>query len=214
MRRFRLFVDFDKEERYLKDMAKKGYRLKKHTFLSFYQFEPMEPADMDYRIDYRAYFSKADYEEYLILFEDAGWEHIAGSRFSGSHYFLPKQGMSQAEDIHSDAESKAGRYRQFLLPTIFSFGVFLLDAFAFWFILLTPNEWSYLDPRSWYYSPGLWEDSGAVFLIRFMIETPFVIMRVILPPLFALFALTMMVAYGLSAAKAYQYYHRTLSKRA
>ncbi|MDR1185037.1 MAG: DUF2812 domain-containing protein [Coriobacteriales bacterium] len=38
MRKFRLFVDFDKEERYLKDMAKKGYRLKKHAFLSFYQF--------------------------------------------------------------------------------------------------------------------------------------------------------------------------------
>ena len=76
MKVFKVFVDLDKEEKYLCEMAEKGYLFVKYSYWRVYTFEPTEPKTLNYRVDYRYFSSKAQFEEYVTLFEDSGWEHI------------------------------------------------------------------------------------------------------------------------------------------
>jgi len=36
---------------------------------------------------------------------------------------------------------------------------------------------SIINPKSWYYTPGLWEKTGIGFWLGFLFETPFVFLR-------------------------------------
>jgi hypothetical protein len=38
MKRFKIFYDFEKEEKYLHDMAEEGHILKKYSVFGFYHF--------------------------------------------------------------------------------------------------------------------------------------------------------------------------------
>jgi hypothetical protein len=116
MRKFRFFADFNKEEQYLNEMARQGWRFVKNFF--FYHFKSAEPFDANYRVDFRLFKNKRQYAEYLTLFDDSGWEHIYGGYFLGNHYFLPKESANPTEDIFSDAQSKANRYRRLVLALV------------------------------------------------------------------------------------------------
>lgn len=113
MKKFRVFVDISEEEKYLNEMANKGYFLKKYSSLGRYHFIESKPEDLHYRVDYRVFKKKDDFDDYVSLFEDAGWMHVYGTYQSGSQYFLPNSSDS-TEDIFSDIESKAGRYLRFI----------------------------------------------------------------------------------------------------
>jgi hypothetical protein len=109
--RFRLFFDFDREERWLSAMAGEGLALVGRSSPGFYRFRPADPEDAVIRIDYRYFRRKKDFVDYRVLFADSGWRHIAGSRFSGALYFK-KISSSAADQIFSDQASKAGRYQR------------------------------------------------------------------------------------------------------
>ena len=83
MKKFKLIADFEKEELFLNDMAKNGYRLEKYNSLGMYTFKRAEPQNTNYRVDYRTFNNNAQFEEYCTLFNDAGWEHVYGTRRSG-----------------------------------------------------------------------------------------------------------------------------------
>jgi hypothetical protein len=51
MWRLKFFLDFEKEEKWLEEMAWKGYQLKSNTF--GYTFRYKEPEDATIRIDHR-----------------------------------------------------------------------------------------------------------------------------------------------------------------
>ena len=53
MKRFKIFYDFEKEEKYLHDMAEEGHILKKYSVFGFYHFEDTKPQNLNYKIDYR-----------------------------------------------------------------------------------------------------------------------------------------------------------------
>lgn len=173
MKKFKIFLDFHKEEKWLEHMAAQGWQLNNQDF--FYTFEPMPPKQANIKIDYRVFSKKKDFLDYLSLFEDSGWLHIAGTKNSGNQYFM-QIGENGGEDIFSDAASRAGRYKRasymmlsgalaFLPIVIISIqqGTFGIDAF--------------LNPKSLYYTQGLWEMSGTEFWGRFLFETPFALMR-------------------------------------
>jgi hypothetical protein len=174
MKKFKIIADFAKEERFLNDMAKKGYRLEKYNSLGVYTFRLAEPQNLCYRIDYRTFSDNAQFEDYCTLFQDAGWEHVYGTRRSGSQYFLPISDRVQTDDIFSDKESKAGRYKRFAAQCFTSLTLMLVL-----FIILKPHNWALWDIRSWYFADGLWEMSGSMFWKAFLFETPFVILRVV-----------------------------------
>ena len=193
MKKFKLIADFEREEEFLNDMAKKGYRLQKYNSLGRYTFVSAEPQDLSYKVDYRKFPSKARFEEYCTMFQDAGWEHVYGTRRSGSQYFLPVPGKAQTDDIFSDEESKAGRYKRFSAQCFTSLALAIV-----WFMIMMPNSWALWDVKTWYFADGLWDMTGPMFWKAFLFETPFVILRIAPFIIFLLLA----VLYGYWAVKA------------
>lgn len=88
MWRLKFFLDFEKEEKWLEEMAWKGYQLESNTF--GYTFRYTEPEDATIRIDHRVFSRKSEFMNYCTLFEDSGWEHIAGNRWSGTYLILKR----------------------------------------------------------------------------------------------------------------------------
>jgi hypothetical protein len=182
MKVFKIFVDLDKEEKYLRDMAQKGYRFVKYSPWAVYTFKSAEPKPLNYRIDYRHFYFKAQFEEYITLFADAGWEHIYGES-TGSQYFIPKHNAEQTEDIFSDRYSKAARHKR--IASILCLASFSWLAITFAFIVRRMD------------SLDAWN--------AFWLETPLAIFRsgfsVIIP-------LLLTVVFGYWALKAWRLYKK------
>ena len=203
MTKFRIFLNFQKEEKWLEQMAANGWQLKKQYIL--YTFESAPSRQANIKIDFRMFPKNQDFLDYCTLFEDSGWKHIAGTKSSGNQYFM-RISENSNEDIFSDTISRAGRYKRasnimlsgaiVLLPLVImaiTNGTFGIDIF--------------LNPKSLYYTPGLWEMSGTEFLERFLFETPFALMRVIswsVPFLF-------IIAYVFLSIKSWLIYRKALA---
>ncbi|MBU3204392.1 DUF2812 domain-containing protein [Clostridium algidicarnis] len=169
MRKFKFFINYDKEEKWLNDMAKKGYELETASF--GYKFSFTKPQNTKIRIDYRIFKNKEDFMDYSALFEDSGWKHISGNKSCGAQYFK-KINENGDEDIFSDDMSKAARYKRLSDMWIGLAVVYLPISIALAFQKSIDIK-SILNPKLLYYTPGLWEMSGISFWRRFLFETPF-----------------------------------------
>lgn len=173
MRSFKFFINYDKEEKWLNDMAKKGYELEE-TFWG-YKFRVTKPKNTRIRIDYRTFKNKEDFEDYCALFEDSGWKHIAGTKNSGKQYFS-KTTENSEEDIFSNGISRAARYKRLS-------NMWMMLSMAYFFIFMSFLSQKHIDikalfnPKLLYYTPGLWERSGVRFWRSFLFETPFALLR-------------------------------------
>jgi hypothetical protein len=174
MRKYKFFMDFDKEERWLEEMARQGYRLTKKTSFG-YQFAQTEPEDAVIKIDFRTFRNRSDFEDYRALFEDSGWEHLAGTAYSGHQYFRKKD-QAGREDIFSDYHSKAARYKR-LSEMWFSLAVSYIPLLIVFHGTGIIDLSVLMDPKSLYLTPGLWEMSGMEFWRAFLFETPFALIR-------------------------------------
>lgn len=199
MKVYKFFFNVDKEEQWLNEMAKRGYRLVGKSV--GYEFVPGPPDRTTVKIDYRSYKTKEDFEDYKALFEDCGWTHVAGSRNSGFQYFRGAEGN---EEIFSDTDSKAARYKKIsqMWITLAStyipiFAVLVstdaIDAKALW------------NPKLLYLTPGLWERTGDAFWQAFLFETPFALFRGLVTWFFPL----LIVLYLFFAHKADRKYRKT-----
>ncbi|KGK91492.1 hypothetical protein DP73_03550 [Desulfosporosinus sp. HMP52] len=174
MRKFKVFIDIDEEEKFLREMAEKGYIFKKYSYFGFYHFEPAKPQTLNYRVDYRMFGigGNPEFLNYVAMFEDAGWKHVYGTKISGSQYFLP-QHDEEVNDIFSDSESKRQRYIRLYQQCIVS----LACAIIYFIAVLAINNFnlsSYL-----FQTPGLWEMGGTKFWRAFWFEFPFMLLRLI-----------------------------------
>ncbi|HML51933.1 MAG TPA: DUF2812 domain-containing protein [Propionicimonas sp.] len=190
MRRFRSFLDFDKEERWLNEMAGAGWLLQKRGI--GYRFSAIEPGSVVVRVDYRdRVLSRADFDNYVVLFADSGWQHLDGSRWGGSQYFAAT-GADPDADIFSDAESRAERYRRSLLARSGTAIPFLVLGF----ILLNSGDYRAW-PQQWYLTPGLWDMHGAQFVGHFLFETPFALARGLSPWIVLAVGILLVVQFGI-----------------
>ncbi|MDP4178511.1 MAG: DUF2812 domain-containing protein [Bacillota bacterium] len=170
----KFFIDYDKEEKWLNEMAKRGYELK-NAYNGLYEFHFGKPEDAIIRIDYRNFKSQVDFNDYCALFEDSGWKHEAGSKRSGNQYFK-KIDQNGNDDIFSDTASRAGKYKR-VSSMWMSLAVSYITISVSLMITNHINFSSILHPERLYYTPGLWEMKGLRFLGAFLFETPFAIMR-------------------------------------
>jgi len=99
------------EENWLEKMSQKGYHLSSVRLPCFYKFLVAEPRDYVYRMDYQT-FHKKDKQEYLQLFQDAGWEYIG--EMSTSQYFRKEAKQGETIEIFTDIESKIAKYKRVL----------------------------------------------------------------------------------------------------
>ncbi|MDN6640505.1 MAG: DUF2812 domain-containing protein [Tetragenococcus halophilus] len=127
---FKIFTvdNFEKEEIYLRKMAKKGWQFKKYQGLKYY-FEKEKPQDIYYRIDYHG-SDDGDKNEYLQLFRDSGWEPIFFLPIlDGEWVYFKKNGDEPGStEIFTDASSKIQLFRK-LKKRWLRFAMFFVCAF-------------------------------------------------------------------------------------
>lgn len=200
MRKFKFFINFDKEEKWLNGMAKQGYKFTKKS--NGYEFQPAKPETVTIKMDYRKFKKQEDFEDYCALFGDSGWTHIAGTKRSGYQYFK-KADENGSEDIFSDVYSKAGRYKRLSEMWISSASCFI-PIFVALICTNSIDASALLNPKLLYFTPGLWEKTGATFWRAFLFETPFVFFRGFFWYLFPI----MIVLYLIFALKAKKEYKK------
>lgn len=197
MKKFKIFYNFQEEENWLTDMAKKGHILKSYSQFGVYTFADEKPQSLKYKIDYKVFTRKSDYVSYLTLFEDAGWQHVWGTKNSGNHYFLPKNGQADAE-IFSDAQSANKRYKTLFKLCVTDLSLWSASVMA----ILYSYDFSF--SNFCFLTPDLWDKAGAEFWKSFLFELPFVIGRA---GVFLAF-LSMGILYGYWAIKAKKEFDR------
>ena len=110
--------EWEKEEKWLREQHKNGWKLIKATPPGFYKFEQCEPEDVIYQegMDHIS--------EYIQMFRDCGWEYVTD--MMGYAYFRkPANEMVEDEGIFCDDESKIEMiervYKGRMLPLIVIF---------------------------------------------------------------------------------------------
>lgn len=167
---FKCFTNFEKEEAWLAEMAKTGYKLTNVTMGGYhFNFMPGYSGELTYRIDYRTFRKNMDFDNYRAMFYDFGWLHIAGTKCTGAQYFV-KIRPDAGEDIFSENLSRAGRYKRISYMWL-SLAIAYIPVTVVFFIQNMRNN------HGLYLTPGLWEMKGLRFLAAFLFETPFAIMR-------------------------------------
>ena len=103
---FRYFTipEWEREQRYLREQHKNGWKFTKVTGLGHYHFEKCEPEDVVYQLDYNQ-DGVAHKEEYVQMFRDCGWEYMQD--FFGYSYFRkPVAEIEGEEAIFCDTASR------------------------------------------------------------------------------------------------------------
>lgn len=169
------FVDIEKIQRFIDDYREKGYKLEK-VETNWFKYTFVKCRDTfipKVQIDYRTFSKKDEYENYVAMYEDAGWKLISGDFYSGTHFF-EQINENTSEDIFSDKESYSKLYGR-----LFKYALFVFLICIIWFFtLIKVYDFSMLThPKDLFLTPGLWEATGIRFLAGFIFELPFVIWR-------------------------------------
>lgn len=107
----RLFWDYEKEERWLNEMASRGRHLVRYRFGS-YHFEEGEPGEWIYRIELLpADPRNAASQEYLALLLDSGAEAVSTH---ARWVYLRRPAAMGPFVLFTDLESRIGHYRRVL----------------------------------------------------------------------------------------------------
>lgn len=200
MIRYRMFFDFVKEETWLNEMARQGWQLT-GVRVPAYHFRQAAVQDVQIRIDFRTFASQAEFMNYKTLFEDSGWQHIAGSQRSGGQYFR-RLAPDSTEDIFSDSRSRAERYRRYAQMWL-TLAVALILPLAVLLFNGAIDLRALIQPKRFYLTPGLWGLAGDVFWRAFWFETPFAIFRALL--VYALpVSLVLYLAFALLSERLYR----------
>lgn len=200
MRVFKFFVNFNKEEAWLADMATKGYRLTKASS-GFYTFDQFNHSlgEVTFKVDCRTFKKDEDFGDYCTMFEDSGWLHIAGTKYSGSQYFV-KIRSDASEDIFSDNLSRAGRYKRissmWLCMSLCYFTIFIS-------LCINLGNNNYGHGFQLYLTPGLWDMKGKQFVLHFLFETPFALFR-LFPFVFFIIMIAFFVYYTVKSLLLYK----------
>lgn len=185
MKKFRLFMDIQKEEDWLNQMVREGWLCKRVSSLGIYHFEKTAAKDQVIRIDYQTFKTKEAKERYIELYEEYGWKHLGGRE---THYWLkPADGM---DELFSDDASRKAYLRRLLEYYGTSCLIFFVLTIA-----LFNNFSQYRNLKDAYFTPGLWDKEGLNFLFAFLFETPFAILRFGTPWFFLICLAVLVIMY-------------------
>lgn len=196
VKKFRVYVDLDSEENWLNKMSDNGFHIIGKGITYEFIKRPRDKGVI--KIDYRIFKSNEEFENYVTLFEDCGWRHIAGTKSSGKQYFKQIFDNSE-EDIFSDRKSKADRYKRLseILLTLITVYIIMFISVSKYITIK-----ALINPKLLYYTTGLWQRTGVSFWSSFIFETPFAVMR----GLFMLFFPCMIILFIVFYIKAKIFY--------
>ena len=129
--KFFTIFQYEKEQEYLSDMHKHGWKFTHISGIGMYHFEECEPADVVYQLDYNQEGRK-NKEAYVGMFEDCGWEYLFD--FAQYSYFRKaKADMQGEESIFCDEQSRYDMmnrvYKGRLVPLLIVFLALLVPQF-------------------------------------------------------------------------------------
>ncbi len=129
--KFFSIFEHEKEQEYLQEQHKHGWKFVKVTGIGIYYFEECQPEEVVYQLDYNQE-GTAHKEEYLKMFSDCGWEYIQD--YVGYSYFRKSvTEESKDESIFCDDSSRMAMmervYKARLLPLLVIFSACLLPQF-------------------------------------------------------------------------------------
>lgn len=113
LRKFKWFWAWqdEKEEQWLGEMSRQGWHLRSFELPGWYSFTAGMPQNYVYRLDFQTSPQK-DREQYLQLFNDAGWEYLG--QMSAWQYFRKLAEPGENPEIFTDVESKVNKYQRIL----------------------------------------------------------------------------------------------------
>src|SRR5699024_1257252 len=115
-----------------------------------------------------------DFLDYQALFEDSGWQHLAGTKNSGDQYFK-KIDERLIDDIFSDKMSKAARYQRFA-KMCFELDVAFILVLVVFFIADIIDFIAFVILIALYLTQDLCDKTVSAFWSSFLFETPFALM--------------------------------------
>lgn len=123
--------EYEKEQDYLRQMHKDGWKFVQVKGFGMYHFEKCQPKDVVYQLDYNKEGLEHK-EEYLQMFADCGWEYIQD--YAGYSYFCKEVSEAGvADEIFCDEDSKLQMMERVLkgrmLPLLVLFFCCLLPQF-------------------------------------------------------------------------------------
>lgn len=129
--KFFTIFEHEKEQEYLRDQHRAGWKFTKVTGFGMYHFERCKPEEVVYQLDYNKEGS-ANKEEYIKMYSDCGWEYM--QEFFGYSYFRKSvEDMDGEEEIFCDDESRLAMmervYKARLVPLLIIFIMCLLPTF-------------------------------------------------------------------------------------
>lgn len=95
---------YEKEQEYLREMHKAGWKLVSVSGFCVYKFEKCTPEDVIYQLDYNQE-GLANKDEYVKMFTDCGWEYIQ-DYVDFSYFRKPAAQTDGAEEIFCDDASR------------------------------------------------------------------------------------------------------------
>ena len=126
----------EKEQQYLREQHKRGWKFVKVTGIGTYHFEECQPEDVAYQLDFNQE-GLENKEEYIKMFSDCGWEYL--QEFAGYSYFRKSvTDMNSEESIFCDDTSRLSMlervYKGRLIPLLVIFCACLLPQFILNFV--------------------------------------------------------------------------------
>lgn len=204
MKKYKIYFNTLKEEKWIQEMAEQGWLIEKLGF--GYTFRQVEKKDYNLKMDYRIFSKQEEFEAYVTMHEDFGWRHLAGNKGSGSQYFIHEDKEMQNE-LFSDEDSKKARIMRIRSMLRQSMAM----ALVLFIVLLSQRSITLaalINPKKLYLTPGLWSMNGNTFWSAFLIETPFALFRGIL-----MYALpVMIIIYVIFSYKVQHDYNKSLKQ--
>ena len=127
-KRIRLFWAWEdeKEAAWLNKMSQQGWHFQSVHGLCNYTFERGEPTDFAYQLDFVD--SEKDMDNYLQMFEDAGWDYLG--KMGRWQYFRQEARGGAQPRIYTDNASKVAMYQRVLLPLVVGVVVMVLSLYT------------------------------------------------------------------------------------
>ncbi|MGI6051611.1 MAG: DUF2812 domain-containing protein [Bilifractor sp.] len=102
--RFFSITDYEKEEKWIQDMFRQGWKLTNVRFQCIYTFEKAEPSDMTVRLEYSD-VPLTERPDYAAMMSDYGWECLWSG--SGWSYFAkPTEKEADSNELFTDKASR------------------------------------------------------------------------------------------------------------
>ena len=108
--RYRFYFDYEKEEKWINEMAAQGWHLEK-WFLNRFTFTKGEPGAFTYRNEFLGAMSKQEKQDYFELLKDSGITIIYEL---GGWVYMKKASAEGPFELYTDTHSKIDYYKRML----------------------------------------------------------------------------------------------------